>query len=364
MSFVPGLQLSEAFYREAVRPILARAYPGLSHAAALIGPGSEVLGLDDATSTDHHWGPRVLLFLEEGDHARLADAMRAALAYELPTEFMGYSTHFSAPDPNDNGTQLLERIERGPVNHRVETHTLRGFVAEQLGFDLEEDLTAADWLTFPEQRLLHLTAGAVFHDGVGLEDVRARFADYPRDVWLYRMAAAWARVGQEEHLMGRTGDAGDEVGSALIGARLVRDCMRLGFLMERRYAPYAKWFGMAFRGLACAGELEPALQRALHARDWRKRERYLVAAYEALARRHNALGLTAPLPERAALFFGRPYRVIALRGFAEALLEQIEDPEVKRIASNAPIGGVDQFSDSTDLLEDPSWRPALKRLYH
>ncbi len=36
---------------------------------------------------------------------------------------------------------------------------------------------------------------------------------------------------------------GDEVGSALIGSRLVRDIMRLCFLMEQTYAPYAKWFG-------------------------------------------------------------------------------------------------------------------------
>lgn len=42
--FIPGLTLCGDFYREAVRPILDDAFPGLPHSAALIGSGSEVLG--------------------------------------------------------------------------------------------------------------------------------------------------------------------------------------------------------------------------------------------------------------------------------------------------------------------------------
>src|ERR687893_36730 len=69
----------------------------------------------------------------------------------------------------------------------------------------------------------------VFHDEAGLGEIRGRFSYYPRDVWLYLLAAGWERVGQEEHLMGRAGIAGDELGSAIIAARLARDLMRLGF---------------------------------------------------------------------------------------------------------------------------------------
>jgi hypothetical protein len=43
-----------------------RAIRRSPHAAALLDSGSEVLGFDDAMSTDHHWGPRVLLLLEPG----------------------------------------------------------------------------------------------------------------------------------------------------------------------------------------------------------------------------------------------------------------------------------------------------------
>ncbi len=57
--FVPGRELAQAFYWQAVRPILDGHLPGLPHAAGLVGRGSEVQGFDDLTSTDHAWAPRV-----------------------------------------------------------------------------------------------------------------------------------------------------------------------------------------------------------------------------------------------------------------------------------------------------------------
>jgi len=37
--FIPGRQLSEVFYRDAVKLILEKSFPGLAHSAALIGYG-------------------------------------------------------------------------------------------------------------------------------------------------------------------------------------------------------------------------------------------------------------------------------------------------------------------------------------
>jgi|SRR5215213_5670313 len=71
--FVPGLKLSKLFYRQQVRPILNREFPTLRYSAAVIGWGSEVLGFDTPMSRDHHWGPRVLLFLSEKDYTKLKD---------------------------------------------------------------------------------------------------------------------------------------------------------------------------------------------------------------------------------------------------------------------------------------------------
>ena len=121
-----------------------------------------------------------------------------------------------------------------------------------MGVRIEEDLEPTDWLALPHQKLRAIGAGSVFRDDLGLDEIRARLSWYPRDVWLYVLASAWTRIGQEEHLMGRAGSVGDEIGSALIGARLVREVMRLVFLMEREYPPYAKWFGTAFSQLNAA----------------------------------------------------------------------------------------------------------------
>lgn len=360
--FLLGLELSRLFYEEAVRPILAAHFPQLEYSAALIGDGSEVLGFDTEMSSDHDWGPRLLLFLTEEDYEKEKTALFDTLARNLPRRFRGYSTQFGPPDPNDNGTRLLEETTGGPISHQVETITLRGFVQGHLGFDIQNALEPADWLTFPEQKLRTLVAGAVYHDGVGLQTLRDRFAYYPHDVWLYLLASGWNRIGQEQHLMGRAGYVGDEIGSAIIGARLVRDLMRLCFLMERQYAPYPKWFGTAFARLNCAADLSPTLRRALTAETWQEREKHLCTAYEKVAALHNGLHLTEPLPTQVTSFFGRPFQVI-FSDFPGALCAQITDPEVKRIAEKGLLGSADQFSDSTDLLSDARWRKTLRNCY-
>lgn len=332
--FVSGLELSRQFYREAIRPILAAEFPGVSHSAALLGRGSEVLGFDDEMSTDHSWQPRVLLFLRDEDHARHHDALGEALRQGLPALFRGH-----------------------PTEHGI--HTLRDYFLAQLNFDIDGDIEPRDWFTFPEQRLGMLTAGAVYHDEVGLQAVRARFAYYPHDVWLYLLVAAWWRIHPEANLVGRAGFVGDELGSALIGARLVLDLMRLCFLMERRYAPYSKWFGTAFSRLDCAAELAPILRQALHADTWREREDALLPAYEKVAAMHNALRITPPVTTEEYRLWDRPFKV-AWGDFPGAIRAQIEDPAVRGIADQWPAGGVDQLRD--DLLH-PRSRGRLLRVF-
>jgi hypothetical protein len=362
--FIQGLRLGQLFFLEAVKPVLDKRFPDLKFSAALIGSGSEVLGFDTEMSTDHHWGPRVMLFLTEENYHHYREAIDEALRRELPAECHGYSTNFTLPDPADNNVQLLEEVDGGPINHRVEIHTIRGFLLNELNFDVEESIDPADWLTFPSQKLRSITAGAVYHDGIGLQAARDRFNYYPHDLWLYLLASGWNRIGQEEHLMGRAGMVDDEIGSAIIGSRLVRDVMCLCFLMEKKYAPYAKWFGKAFSELKCAENLSPILERVLTAKAWQEREKQLAAAFEYIAEMHNRLGITETLPAKVSGFFGRPFLVInTVGGFAEAIRARITDPVTKRIADRKLIGSIDQISDSTDILSDPRWRVTVRRLY-
>jgi len=223
-----------------------------------------VLGFDDEMSTDHDWKPRVLLFLREDDLARHRDDVEEALRRGLPPSF-----------------------RNRPVHHEI--HTVRGYFLEQLAVDVDGRIRPGDWLTIPEHRLRMCTAGEVYHDEVGLQVARERLAYYPRDVWLYLLMAGWWRVHPEANLVGRAGAVGDELGSALVGSRLVSDLMRLCFLMERQYAPYSKWFGTAFSRLACGPDLTPTPWSVVRAEIWQSREEALLAAYEKLAVINNAL---------------------------------------------------------------------------
>src|SRR5436190_23668299 len=103
-----------------------------------------------------------MLFLKEDDHHLYSKAIDEMLRQKLPTRFRGCSTNFTLPDPLDNNVQLPGDVDSGPINHRVEILTIRGFFLDYLDFDIEQSVEAADWLTFPEQKLLSITAGAVY----------------------------------------------------------------------------------------------------------------------------------------------------------------------------------------------------------
>lgn len=333
--FVPALDLARGYYRDVVRPLLN----GLPHTAALLGTGSEILGYDTARSTDHDWGPRLQLFV--ADHA--AD-VRAALDESLPDTWAGYPTRFVvAKDP--------DQVAR----HRVEVARLAEWLTGRLGFDPLTGVTTTDWLATPTQRLLEVTAGAVYHDPTGeLTAARDALAWYPDDVWRYVLACQWQRINQEEAFPGRCAEVGDDLGSRVIAARLVRDIMRLCLLMDRQYPPYSKWLGTAFASLP--GNLAEQLSGAVSAAEWPEREDHLVAAYRAIALRHNELGLTEPLSPEVGRYFDRPIRVLGCGRFVRALQATIEDPEISRL----PLAGaIDQVADNVEVLGDKNKTRAI-----
>jgi hypothetical protein len=363
--FIPGLELSRLFFEEWVQPALAAEYPALRYDAAVIGTGSEVLGFDTPMSRDHHWGPRVSLFVAPDDLDSYNGPIHEFFRHHLPYEFRDYPTSFEEI-PGEPGTLRFETKTSGPVNHRIEVTTLNHMLDWYLDFDWHRDtaLTITDWLTIPQQKLRTLVAGAVYHAGLGdLPAMREHFGWYPHDVWLYLLAAGWTRISQEEAFVGRTGDVGDEVGSRLIAGRLVRDLMMLCFLMEKQYAPYPKWFGTGFARLECNGQLIPIFEQVLAAQDWHSRETHLAEAYRIVATMHNALGVTESLPTGVSDYHSRGYQVIHGDRFADALHAAIQDEGVRRIARGRPFGSIDQYSDSTDLREGASLRQRLRRLY-
>jgi hypothetical protein len=354
--FISGLALNELFYEEVVAPILKSHFPGVRYSAALIGWGSEVLGYDDVQSTDHNWGLRFQLFLSEHDYENYRGSVSNVLSGQLPPEFLGHPTAFSI---------VVNEDQRGAVGspyHNVDVESIKGFFSRYLGCDPQDELRATDWLTFSEHKLLAVTSGKVFHDGLGgLEPLRRKLNYYPKDVWLFMLAAQWIKIFEEQAFVGRCGHTGDDLGSMIIAARQVKNLMRLCFLMERKYAPYSKWFGRAFCRLDCAQELNPIFKEVLQASEWNGRQMSLARSYEIVTQMHNDLKVTIPLEERVSRHGARRYLVIGDGRYAEELRKAITSEEVQNIKHG--LGSVNQFMDSTGQLNDLFLCKKLKELY-
>ena len=355
-----GLDLAGRFFHEVVEPIITRAVPELRYATALIGPGSEVLGYDTVLSRDHDWAPRVQLFLSTEEEADAGELLRDSLDRELPETFEGFPVRIDRSDPGAGRT-----LDHPGPGHRVVVDTVAGWMSNHLGWHCPMTLTVADWLVTPQQRLLEITAGRVFRDDAGhLTEIRRRLAWFPDDVWCYLLACQWQRVAQLEPFVGRTGDTGDDLGSRLVAATLVRDAIMLAFLIERRYAPYAKWLGTGFQHLPIARSTGPGLESALSATDWRTRESALLTVFEALGHATNALGLADVVDPSPRHFYDRPYRVLDAHRFRVALDREITDPDLRDVIDlSGWIGAVDQFSDSVELVTRTDRVRTLRMMY-
>lgn len=327
-------ELGDGFYAEVIRPLVG----GTGHGAGLLGWGSDVLGYDTERSTDHGWGPRLTVFVDAGEVERVRGLVDAG----LPEKYEGFGVRF--------GWDSQE-----PIHHVIVT-TLADWLVGWLGFDASREIGLADWLVTPQQQLLGVVKGRVYADDGRLAAVRGALAWYPDQVWRWLLACQWSRIAQEEAFVQRTHEVGDELGSRVVTARLVRDVMRLALLQSRTYAPYTKWLGTAFDRLGHADGLDQALASAISADDLAAREAGLVTAYGLVARRHNALGITEEVDPSPRPYFDRPAMVLDAGRFVHACLDTVTDPDVLRCGL---IGSIDQFADNTDVLSNPA---AYRRL--
>jgi len=329
-----GLELSRLFFEEAVAPLAERRLPGVRYTAGLLGDCSDVIGFDDAISRDHGWGPRCQLLLDAEHHA----ALLAALASELPPRFRGYPTSYA-------NLQMVE-VAGPPIRHWVGVATPERFLRDELGIAGVAGLGLDDWLALRSWKLLGVTAGALFRDDLDFAAARRALAAYPDDVRVYLLAAEWVKILDEQAFPGRAGSRGDEAGAAILSARLAECLMRMGFHLERRYAPYSKWFGSGFARLPRCAAIGEAIARMVVAPDWEARDRAWSEALAATLALHVEEGLLAPDKYRPApVYVGRPGTGLpqferggppSIESLLEELVGHIVDPEIRRRAAGLP----------------------------
>lgn len=276
-----ALEISRGFCEEVVLPVLRARHGDLVDVVAVgvAGTGSDVLGLDDDISRDHHWGPRAAVLLPD-EHANRVGEIRATLAGKLPDAYQGYKVHL---DP-DNRTGVC-------VDHL--SSYLHWFLGTSRLPEADED-----WFGLCETDLLHVTAGEVFHDPGGWwTAVRERLAYYPDRVWRKRVAdwCMYVTGRDAPYNLHRVSRRGDEVASQIYFGQTIRRMLELGFAIEKRYAPYPKWQHRLFRRVGgCSGQVLSILERVLEETHWSKRVEGLIEINHVYAHRLAELGLTSP----------------------------------------------------------------------
>lgn len=340
--FIHGLPLNESFYHDVVRPLLIKHFPSLRYSIGLVGHGSDVLGFDTPKSMDHDWGPHLHIFLTEPDFVTYRHHIDEMLQRELPYTYKGFSTNFT------EGNKYLKAVPKfkksGKINHIFRFWTPQSFFMHYLGFDIRRKPSLQNWLLFPQHALIEVTAGKLFHDDLGIIDIRRSFSYYPDEVWKYMLSVQWGKIIDIIQFQARSGEEGDEVGSIVSTARSVRIIMLMCFLLERTYAPYDKWFGTAFNAwLKCAPKIAPMLLSILKERDWFERQKLLVKVYQELGKLTNSLKIAKRVSTKVIDYFGRGYPIIDVWAFYHTLNDAIENEKLRTM--KFPMGSIDQFID-------------------
>ena len=232
-----GLELSERFYSECVKPMLSEQFSDVLPylAVGLFGSGSECFGFDDAISTDHDFEPGVCILLPDESIVDRQTAFKLERAYyKLPKEFLGYRRSAVAPV--------------GGARHGV-LRTAEVF-ADKVGSP-DGVLTVHQWLTVPGHALAEATNGRLFFDGYGeVTRIREGLRRYPEDVRKKKLAGhllLMAQAGQYNYT--RCLKHGETGAAQLAAAEFVRHTMSAAFLLNNVYEPYYKWSFRAMRRL-------------------------------------------------------------------------------------------------------------------
>ena len=232
-----GLELSREYYVNCCRPILERELGADARliAAGLVGEGSDCFGYDDETSRDHDWGPRVCIWLPDGELERLRKPVMRAFAL-FPAEYRGY------------------RAVHGPTG-RAGVFGVGEFYKMLTGLERAPE-TNAQWLSITEPRLAAAVNGEVFFDGAGeFTAVRnALSAYYPEDVHLRRIAECAALAAQTgQYNLTRCRLRGEDAAAGVIKGRFAEAAAQLAFLLKKRFRPFYKWTFRAQRELPDIG---------------------------------------------------------------------------------------------------------------
>jgi hypothetical protein len=357
-----SLELNGAYYRDCVSETLESHCPRIAdrHAAALIGYGSEVLGNDDELSKRYGWGPRLLLFLTREDHEAMGEKLFGILQRHIPFTFRGHPTRYTKDGPPQPTTDPAGEVG-------IAITTCQAFSELYLGLsdvDVEANPPSSkDWLLINEARLLRLTAGEVFHDGIGtLSSLRKYFEYFPDDVWRHRLAYGWAALDSDITLIGTCAARGDVLSSRIAVARTVERIIAIVFLLNRTYTPgYLKWVHRQFYKLPhLANDIGSALNRLMIHEDCATVSPLLYPILDEIIAFQLEVAGVPPTDYKHSRPLDDGFFGYHLAPVADSVRSTIQG-DLRGLQTT--IGAVDQWITEQDLLMVPSQLKLLGLLY-
>ena len=337
--------VSRQFFREVVLPILEREFPEVAAESAfgLFGYGSEAYGHDDDFSRDHHWGLRIDALMPDELFRASRESLLETVRAQLPSTYRGFS------------------LRAGHIaGAGLAPDSLPAFLTRTLGIDHPPE-TYTEWLSIPEEDIIHIVNGEVWHDPSGrFTAIREVFGShYPEPVRLRRVAH-WCRYfsGMGTYALKRAILRNNTFYAATRFATAIRLGIQLAFLLERRYFPYDKWLMEDFARL-------PRLYAPLHSlvdeavdlsTSWERKLELLDRIADILDETMVSDGLIRPHPK----FTGTPTSGYRILEHAYAELIQSVPEEIKTIVPVWDQIYLEQFhSRYVDGLELDAWDSIL-----
>jgi hypothetical protein len=339
------IDVSREFFDEIVRPILAREFPNETAQTTfgVFGYGSEVLRLDDDYSRDHHWGLRINALMPEELFRSCADAMMQTLSAQLPTTFRGYA--------------LREGYTKWGG---LELTSLEGYLDRTIGITHPPG-TYQEWLSIPEEDIIHIVAGEVWHDPAGrFTAIREALSGYYPEPVRLRRIAHWCRYfsGMGTYALKRAILRENELYATITFARAMRLGMQLAFLLDRHYYPYDKWLLAFFEQLPrMADRLRLLVYEAVRlSTPWERKLELLDQMSDALDAAMVEDGIIAPHPKFAGSA-SSGYRLME-HAYAE-LIQKLPD-EIKTVVPVWDQIYMERFhSGYVDTLDMDTWHGLL-----
>lgn len=310
------IEVSHQFFETVVLPILQREFPEETAQTAfgLFGLGSEAYLMDDAYSRDHHWGLRIDALMPDGVFASRREEILRVLSLHLPTSFRGYTLRAG----HLAGTGLA------PDSYRA-------FLLRTIGIE-HPPQTYEEWLQLPEEDIIHIINGEVWHDPAGeFTALRALFQDhYPEPVRLRRIAH-WCRYfsGMGTYALKRAILRNNEFYATTRFANAIRLGVQLAFLLDKQFYPYDKWLMSYFVRLPRLSKpLLPLVEEAVQlSTSWERKLELLDSMAEILDATMVEDGIIAPHPK----FHGSETSGYRLLEHAYAELIQRVPEEIKTV---------------------------------